>query len=153
MRISGPQSAQVLEALTAAPVAAVRRASGASAVAAVAAAGGGGGNDGASSQQQASIVGGTTEAATGDSTAVVAAAGGGGLGNVEGTEAGPRVLPFPAARRAVVRRLYDPVGGDLLDEALVLWMPGPRRYVKTLEDPVLPLDTLINSAEAAFLSL
>lgn len=37
--------------------------------------------------------------------------------------------PFPAPRRAVVRRLYDPVSGDLLDEALVLWMPGPRRLV------------------------
>ncbi|CAN0477194.1 unnamed protein product, partial [Ascophyllum nodosum] len=32
--------------------------------------------------------------------------------------------PLPAPRRAVVRRLYDPVAGDLLDEALVLWMPG-----------------------------
>ncbi|CAM9688219.1 unnamed protein product, partial [Hapterophycus canaliculatus] len=49
-------------------------------------------------------------------------------------EAGPRLLPFPAARRAVVRRLYDPVTRDLLDEALVLWMPGPRSF--TGEDTV-----------------
>lgn len=36
--------------------------------------------------------------------------------------------PLPAPRRAVVRRLYDPLTGDILDEALVLWMPGPQRY-------------------------
>lgn len=34
---------------------------------------------------------------------------------------------LPPSRRAVVRRLYDPGTGDLLDEAMVLWMPGPRR--------------------------
>lgn len=118
VRISGPQSAQVLEALTAAPVA-VRRASGASAAA---------GDDGPSAQQQALMGGSTTEPAAGDSTAAAAAVWKGGKGEVEGKEEGRRAMPFPAARRAVVRRLYDPVGGDLLDEALVLWMPGPRRY-------------------------
>lgn len=34
---------------------------------------------------------------------------------------------LPAPRRAVVRRLFDPTTGELLDEAMVLWMPGPRR--------------------------
>lgn len=43
------------------------------------------------------------------------------------SEATGPALPVP--RRAVVRRLYDPVVGDLLDEALVLWMPGPRRFL------------------------
>jgi tRNA modification GTPase len=31
----------------------------------------------------------------------------------------------PAARRASVRRLADPASGEQLDEALVLWLPGP----------------------------
>ncbi|KAG5188982.1 hypothetical protein JKP88DRAFT_271661 [Tribonema minus] len=39
-----------------------------------------------------------------------------------------RHAKMPEARRAAVRRLYDPVKGDLLDEALVLWMPGPRSF-------------------------
>lgn len=46
-------------------------------------------------------------------------------GSGNGGRTGP---PLPAPRRAVVRRLYDPLTGDVLDEALVLWMPGPRRY-------------------------
>ncbi|CAN0428134.1 unnamed protein product, partial [Discosporangium mesarthrocarpum] len=41
---------------------------------------------------------------------------------------------LPAPRRAVLRRLFDPRTGDLLDEALVLWMPGPRSF--TGEDTV-----------------
>jgi len=32
---------------------------------------------------------------------------------------------LPAARRAVVRRLSDPDSGEHLDQALVLWLPGP----------------------------
>lgn len=40
---------------------------------------------------------------------------------------------LPAPRRASVRRLRD-VGGALLDEALVLWLPGPASY--TGEDSV-----------------
>ncbi|MDB5689470.1 MAG: trmE, partial [Sphingomonas bacterium] len=32
----------------------------------------------------------------------------------------------PPPRRAVLRRLHDPAGGDVLDTALVLWFPGPR---------------------------
>lgn len=36
---------------------------------------------------------------------------------------------LPAPRRAVVRHLYDPATRELLDEALVLWMPGPRRCI------------------------
>lgn len=35
---------------------------------------------------------------------------------------------LPPPRRAVVRRLHDPRTGDLLDEALVLWMPGPGSF-------------------------
>jgi len=33
--------------------------------------------------------------------------------------------PRPPARRAVLRTLVDPAGGDALDRALVLWLPGP----------------------------
>src|SRR5262252_3906223 len=34
---------------------------------------------------------------------------------------------LPAARRAQLRRLRGP-GGELLDDALVLWLPGPGSY-------------------------
>lgn len=34
-----------------------------------------------------------------------------------------RTVPPP--RRAVSRRLYDPQSGEQLDEALILWLPGP----------------------------
>lgn len=74
-----------------------------------------------SSQKQDIFIG--TAGAAGEPAPVVCAG-----REVKDGEAERRVLPFPAARRAVVRRLYDPVTGDLLDEALVLWMPGPRRY-------------------------
>ncbi|MBC8037843.1 MAG: tRNA uridine-5-carboxymethylaminomethyl(34) synthesis GTPase MnmE, partial [Rhizobiales bacterium] len=33
---------------------------------------------------------------------------------------------LPASRRAVVRKLGDPATGDLLDQAVVLWLPGPQ---------------------------
>ena len=35
--------------------------------------------------------------------------------------------PLPARRRAVVRKLRDG-RGDVIDEALILWMPGPSSY-------------------------
>jgi len=35
---------------------------------------------------------------------------------------------LPRPREAVLRRLRDPRGGEVLDEALVLWFPGPRSY-------------------------
>ncbi|WP_198372483.1 tRNA uridine-5-carboxymethylaminomethyl(34) synthesis GTPase MnmE [Roseomonas rosulenta] len=35
-------------------------------------------------------------------------------------------LPHP--RRASLRRLRDPASGEVLDEALVLWFPGPASY-------------------------
>ncbi|MBX9699655.1 MAG: tRNA uridine-5-carboxymethylaminomethyl(34) synthesis GTPase MnmE, partial [Acetobacteraceae bacterium] len=35
---------------------------------------------------------------------------------------------LPAPRLASLRRLRDPRDGDLLDQALVLWLPGPRSY-------------------------
>ncbi len=34
----------------------------------------------------------------------------------------------PEARRAVVRTLRDPAAGEPLDQALVLWMPGPQSF-------------------------
>jgi tRNA modification GTPase len=34
----------------------------------------------------------------------------------------------PDPRRAVVRTLRDPAGGEPLDQALVLWMPGPQSF-------------------------
>jgi hypothetical protein len=41
---------------------------------------------------------------------------------------------FPAPRVAALRRLYEPGTHELLDQALVLWMPGPRSF--TGEDTV-----------------
>lgn len=39
----------------------------------------------------------------------------------------PPPQSFPQPRKAAVRRLFDETG-DFLDEALVLWMPGPLSY-------------------------
>jgi len=58
---------------------------------------------------------------------------------VSGPQAGPALRcllgsgdaeqPFPKPRYAAVRRLIAPgPGGEELDEALVLWMPGPRSF-------------------------
>ncbi len=41
---------------------------------------------------------------------------------------------YPKSRLACVRYLFDPLSGDMLDQALVLWMPGPRSF--TGEDVV-----------------
>jgi tRNA modification GTPase len=41
---------------------------------------------------------------------------------------------LPEARRASLRKLFCPRSGDTLDQALVLWMPGPRSF--TGEDVV-----------------
>ncbi|CBN78950.1 TrmE, organellal GTPase involved in tRNA modification [Ectocarpus siliculosus] len=98
VRISGPLSAQVLQALT-------------------------------SAANLSSVT--AAEASAGGDAGVAASA---APAVVNGGGAGRRLPPFPAARRAVVRRLYDPATGDLLDEALVLWMPGPRSF--TGEDTV-----------------
>ena len=35
---------------------------------------------------------------------------------------------FPEARRASLRKLYDPKTKDVLDHALVLWFPGPKSF-------------------------
>lgn len=35
---------------------------------------------------------------------------------------------FPEARRASLRKLYDPVSKEVLDHALVLWFPGPKSF-------------------------
>lgn len=42
--------------------------------------------------------------------------------------------PFPAPRMASLRKLYCPVGQEALDQAIVLWLPGPRSF--TGEDTV-----------------
>jgi tRNA modification GTPase len=42
--------------------------------------------------------------------------------------------PRPAPRRAVPARLVDPASGGAIDDALVLWFPGPRSF--TGEDVV-----------------
>jgi hypothetical protein len=34
---------------------------------------------------------------------------------------------LPEARKAVLRKLVDPVSGLALDHALALWFPGPAR--------------------------
>ena len=36
--------------------------------------------------------------------------------------------PPPPPRRATLRRLIDPADGDVLDEGLVLWFPGPASF-------------------------
>ncbi|HEV7873852.1 MAG TPA: tRNA uridine-5-carboxymethylaminomethyl(34) synthesis GTPase MnmE, partial [Enterovirga sp.] len=36
------------------------------------------------------------------------------------------ILPPP--RRASLRRLFDPVSGEILDQALTLWLPGPGTF-------------------------
>jgi len=50
---------------------------------------------------------------------------------ISGPDAGPALAalagPLPAPRRAVVRKLRD-ARGDVIDQALVLWMPGPGSY-------------------------
>jgi tRNA modification GTPase len=50
---------------------------------------------------------------------------------ISGPDAGPALAalagPLPPARRAVARKLRDG-RGDVIDQALVLWMPGPSSY-------------------------
>src|ERR1700687_4332374 len=41
---------------------------------------------------------------------------------------------MPAPRQAMLARLRDPVDGEAIDDALVLWFPGPRS--ETGEDTV-----------------
>lgn len=35
---------------------------------------------------------------------------------------------FPAPRMAALRKLYDPINHEALDQALVLWFPAPRSF-------------------------
>jgi len=51
-----------------------------------------------------------------------------------GPTSGKKTPAFPAPRVAALRRLYDPATRELLDQALVLWFPGPRSF--TGEDTV-----------------
>lgn len=41
---------------------------------------------------------------------------------------------LPAPRKAMLRKIYDPESNELLDNAIVLWFPGPHSY--TGEDTV-----------------
>ncbi|MBL8906419.1 MAG: tRNA uridine-5-carboxymethylaminomethyl(34) synthesis GTPase MnmE [Rhizobiales bacterium] len=51
---------------------------------------------------------------------------------VSGSAAGPALKALtgrlPQARQAVIARLRDPARDELIDEALVLWMPGPGSF-------------------------
>ncbi|TXM70665.1 tRNA uridine-5-carboxymethylaminomethyl(34) synthesis GTPase MnmE [Methylobacterium sp. WL69] len=51
---------------------------------------------------------------------------------ISGPAAGPLVTtlagPLPAPRRLVLRTLRDPQTGETLDQALVVWMPGPGTF-------------------------
>ena len=55
-----------------------------------------------------------------------------GVVRVSGPMAGAVVAAvagdLPPARRAARRRLRDPESGEVLDEAIVLWFPGPGSY-------------------------
>ncbi len=42
--------------------------------------------------------------------------------------AGLTLQGLPAARRACLRRLFDAASGEALDDALVLWFPGPDSF-------------------------
>ena len=35
----------------------------------------------------------------------------------------------PAPRRAVLRKINDPATGEVIDEAVVIWMPGLRNFI------------------------
>lgn len=50
------------------------------------------------------------------------------------SHSGHSSAPFPAPRMASLRKLYSPVGQEALDQAIVLWLPGPRSF--TGEDTV-----------------
>src|SRR5271155_5140971 len=57
---------------------------------------------------------------------------------VSGPQAGAALMSLarrmPAPREAMLARLRDPVDGEAIDDALVLWFPGPRS--ETGEDTV-----------------
>ncbi|MDX1581551.1 MAG: tRNA uridine-5-carboxymethylaminomethyl(34) synthesis GTPase MnmE, partial [Alphaproteobacteria bacterium] len=36
--------------------------------------------------------------------------------------------PVPEPRRASLASLHDPASGEVLDQALVLWFPGPKSF-------------------------
>lgn len=39
-----------------------------------------------------------------------------------------RMKKLPAARQAMLRKIYNPTSHELLDKGLVLWFPGPHSY-------------------------
>jgi tRNA modification GTPase len=43
-------------------------------------------------------------------------------------ESAKKAQKFPEPRVASLRRLYDPISQDTLDQALVLWFPGPKSF-------------------------
>ncbi len=74
---------------------------------------------------------------TGPATIFALASGAGAAGvavvRVSGPGAGAALAaltgrPLPRPRMAARRRLVDPATAETLDEALVLWMPGPASY-------------------------
>jgi tRNA modification GTPase len=80
---------------------------------------------------------------TGPATIFALASGAGAAGvavvRVSGPGAGAALValtdrPLPRRRVATLRRLVDPASAETLDEALVLWMPGPASF--TGEDVV-----------------
>ncbi|MDA8708838.1 tRNA uridine-5-carboxymethylaminomethyl(34) synthesis GTPase MnmE, partial [Hellea sp.] len=60
----------------------------------------------------------------------------------------------PAPRYAALRKLYSKSGG-LIDEALVLWMPGPKSFTgeDCAEFQVHGSPSVIEAMASAFLSL
>ena len=61
------------------------------------------------------------------------------------------VAPWPRPRQAALRTLRDPDGRPL-DEALVLWMPGPRSFTgeDTVEHLAHPTDRIDLGAHQSF---
>lgn len=45
-----------------------------------------------------------------------------------GSPSGKVSSKLPPPRRASLRRLFDPLSGEILDQALVLWLPGPGTF-------------------------
>lgn len=71
-----------------------------------------------------------------DDTIFAPASGAGRAGvaivRVSGRQAGTLLAAvaggLPAPRRATLRRLSDPVSGEMIDRGLVLWLPGPASF-------------------------
>ena len=64
-------------------------------------------------------------------------------------------IRLPAARRASLRRLWDPSDGSPIDEALVLWLPGPGSFTgeDMVELHVHGGTAVINAVTAALMNM